>query len=141
MEVLKSEWRTLTYVVNNHYQSGALRIFWFIFFQKHRIWPRSRPCHTVWIFDGRQDRHPMGPTYWQNTKWPPSGWHVNFRLKTKRANHEWYINLGVYRVVEANSDVFLMIWGQVSPKPYIPLNYKTWRAIFINDHFIVWEFN
>ena len=68
-----------------HISQGVLGIFWFRFFQKHQIWPRDRPCHTVQIFDGRQDRSLTGRPYWRNPKWPPSWWDVNCSSKAKRA--------------------------------------------------------
>jgi hypothetical protein len=54
-----------------------VRDFWFRFFQKHQIWRRCRPYHTISIFDGRQDGRPPGPPYWQNPIWPPPGLEVN----------------------------------------------------------------
>jgi len=50
--------------------SGVLGIFWFRIFQKHQIYPKGRPCHTVRTFDGRKDGRLTGPPYWQTTKWP-----------------------------------------------------------------------
>ena len=52
---------------------GAVRDFWFRFFQKHQIWHICCPNHTFSIFDGRQDGRPLGSPYWRNPIWPPPG--------------------------------------------------------------------
>ena len=59
----------LTYIIIIQLQSGVIGIIWFRFFQKLQLWPTGRPCHTVWISDGRL----TGPPNWQNPKWPPFG--------------------------------------------------------------------
>jgi hypothetical protein len=58
---------------------------WFRFFQKDQIWPRCCPYHTFSIFDGRQGRHPPGPSFWRNPIWPPPGLNVNHSRSTKKA--------------------------------------------------------
>jgi hypothetical protein len=58
---------------------------WFRFFQKDQIWPRCCPYHTFPIFDGRQGRHPPGPSYWRNPIWPPLELKVDLSRSTKKA--------------------------------------------------------
>ena len=89
---------------------------WFKSFQKHQIWSRCCPYHTLSISADCQDDRPMGPPYWQNLIWPPSMANITSSFGTKFDTNMNYTSLlWFFGVGEPNNDVISMILGTLRP--------------------------